>query len=270
MSRKKSDSGVKGKRAAGGPRKSAPAAGSSVGNVAGNKVGQKVGSGKRSLATRVKTAKGRRISSTRWLKRQLNDPYVVSAREQGLRSRAAFKLMQIQEKFEILSPGNCVVDLGAAPGGWSVLASDWVRSVEGKGHVVALDLVEIEPVAGVTFLRMDFMDDDAPDRLIAALDGRRANAVISDMAAPSTGHKQTDHLRIIGLCEAALEFAREVLAPDGVFLAKVLQGGATNDLLNALKRDFSKVRHIKPDASRADSSELFVLATGFRGTPSND
>ncbi|MEL6421118.1 MAG: RlmE family RNA methyltransferase [Pseudomonadota bacterium] len=217
----------------------------------------------------MKTAKGRRLSSTRWLQRQLNDPYVAEAREQGLRSRAAFKLQQIQEKHHILKLGDCVVDLGAAPGGWSKLAADWVGALAPAGNkqgtVVALDLVEIEPIAGVTFLEMDFMDDTAPERLMAALNGRPVDAVISDMAAPSTGHKQTDHLRIIGLCEAALEFARDVLAPGGIFLAKVLQGGTTGDLLTLMKRDFKKVRHVKPEASRADSSELFVLATGFRG-----
>ncbi|MGI9406890.1 MAG: RlmE family RNA methyltransferase [Hyphomicrobiaceae bacterium] len=230
----------------------------------GNKAGS---SGKRTLTTRVKSAKGRRLSSTLWLQRQLNDPYVTAAQEEGLRSRAAFKLIQINEKHRLLKPGDVVVDLGAAPGGWSTLAADWVRSAEGKGFVVALDLVEIEPIAGVTFLQMDFMDNDAPGRIRDALEGRPVNAVISDMAAPSTGHKQTDHLRIIGLCEAAVAFAREVLAPGGLFLAKVLQGGTTTDLLNDMKRDFTKVRHIKPDASRADSSELFVLATGFRGRP---
>lgn len=230
--------------------------------TAGNKAGA---TGKRTLATRVKSAKGRRISSTRWLQRQLNDPYVEAAREEGLRSRAAFKLMQINEKHRLMKPGDCVVDLGAAPGGWATLSAKWVQSVEGNGKVVALDLVEIEQINGVTLLQMDFMADDAPDKLRDALEGRTVNAVISDMAAPSTGHKQTDHLRIIGLCEAALEFAREVLAPNGVFLAKVLQGGTTNDLLMNMKRDFTKVRHLKPEASRADSSELFVLATGFRG-----
>jgi len=239
--------------------------------TAGNKAGA---TGKRTLSTRVKSAKGRRISSTRWLQRQLNDPYVEAAREEGLRSRAAFKLIQINEKHRLLNPGDVVVDLGAAPGGWSTLAADWVNAVEGsgkgKGHVVAIDLVEIEPIAGVTFLQLDFMDDNAPEKIRKALDGRPVNAVISDMAAASTGHKQTDHLRIIGLCEAAVEFAREVLAPDGLFLAKVLQGGTTRDLLADMKRDFAKIRHLKPDASRADSSELFVLATGFRGAePAN-
>lgn len=221
--------------------------------------------GARSLGVRVRTAKGRKISSTRWLERQLNDPYVQAAKREGYRSRAAYKLLEIDDKYGLLKPGDVVIDLGAAPGGWTQVAAARVGADRGQGHVVALDLLEVEPVSGATVLQADFMDEDALARLDEALGGRGANVVLSDMAAPATGHKQTDHLRIVALCEAALDFAEQVLAPGGSFLAKVLQGGTEAALLDRLKRNFAKVRHVKPQASRAESAELYVLAQGFRG-----
>lgn len=216
----------------------------------------------RSLAVRVKTAKGRRSASTRWLKRQLNDPYVAEAQRLGYRSRAAFKLAQIDDKLGLLKAGSRVLDLGAAPGGWSQVV---LERVGPKGRLVGIDLTEIEPLAGATFLQGDFLDEEAPERLRDALGGP-ADVVLTDMAAPATGHAQTDHLRIMALAEAAYAFAREILAPGGAFLAKVLQGGSERSLLEALKRDFAKVRHIKPPASRKDSAELYVVAIGFRGS----
>ncbi len=216
------------------------------------------------LKVRVKTAKKRSVASTRWLERQLNDPYVARARSEGYRSRAAYKLIEIDDKYRFLKPGGRVVDLGAAPGGWSQVAAERVRSAEGRGKVVAIDILEMDPIPGVDVLHLDFLDDGAPDRLREALGGP-ADVVLSDMAPPTTGHKQTDHLRIMGMCETALEFAREVLAPGGAFLAKVLRGGTETALLNDMKRDFDTVRHVKPPASRADSAELYVLATGFHG-----
>jgi 23S rRNA (uridine2552-2'-O)-methyltransferase len=219
----------------------------------------------RRLTVRVRTAKGRKIASTRWLQRQLNDPYVAEAKRQGYRSRAAFKLAEIDDKHRLLKPGMIVIDLGAAPGGWSQVAAERVRAAEGRGRVVAADLNDIEPIPGVELLVLDVSDAGAVDRIIAALNGGRADAVLSDMAAPATGHKQTDHLRVIALAEAALDIAEEVLKPGGVFLAKVLQGGASGELLARLKRGFAKVSHIKPKASRAGSAEVYVLAAGFRG-----
>jgi 23S rRNA (uridine2552-2'-O)-methyltransferase len=221
--------------------------------------------GERGLKVRVRTAKHRKLSSTRWLERQLNDPYVAAAKREGFRSRSAFKLIEIDDKYRLLKPGVTVVDLGAAPGGWSQVAAARVEAGEGSGRVVAIDITPIDPITCVTFLNADFMDEKAPGALIAALDGRRADLVLSDMAAPATGHRQTDHLRIMGLCEAALDFAASVLAPDGAFLCKVLQGGTAHELLDGIKRQFATVRHVKPKASRADSSELYLLATGFRG-----
>jgi 23S rRNA (uridine2552-2'-O)-methyltransferase len=229
----------------------------------------KAGSGRaggRSLKTRVKTARKRSLSSALWLSRQLNDPYVVRARAEGYRSRAAFKLMEIDDRHRLLKLGQRIVDLGAAPGGWSQVAAERVGTATGSGQVVAIDLLEMEPVPGVGFAVMDFNDADAPARLKAMLGGP-ADGVLSDMAANATGHRKTDQLRIIGLVELAADFAREVLAPRGFFLAKVLQGGTDATLLAALKRDFAVVKHIKPAASRADSSELYVLATGFRARP---
>jgi len=214
----------------------------------------------RPLKVRLKTGKGRTVSSKRWLERQLNDPYVARARREGMRSRAAYKLAEIDDKHRILKAGARVVDLGAAPGGWSEVAAKRV----GNGKVVAIDLLDMAPVAGVDFVKLDFLDPDAPARLKAMLDGP-ADLVLSDMAANATGHKRTDHLKVMALVEAAAEFAREVLRPGGSFLAKVIQGGTEGSVLAALKRDFASVKHVKPAASRADSAELYLLATGFRG-----
>ena len=220
--------------------------------------------GARSLKQRLKTAKKRTLSSQKWLERQLNDPYVARAKREGYRSRAAFKLLDIDDKYRLLKPGQRVVDLGAAPGGWAQIAVKKVGRAEGKGRVVGIDLLPIDPLPGAEFITLDFLDPAAPDRLVALLGGP-ADVVLSDMAANATGHKKTDHLRIVGLAEAAADFGRAVLAPGGVFLAKVLQGGTEGTLLADLKRDFATVRHVKPAASRADSAELYVLATGFRG-----
>jgi 23S rRNA (uridine2552-2'-O)-methyltransferase len=226
--------------------------------------GQKPGRGQ--LKVRLKSGKQRTPSQKAWLERQLNDPYVHETRRLGYRSRAAFKLIEIDDKYKLLKPGHCVIDLGAAPGGWSQIAATRVKSVDGKGHVVAIDLHSMEPVPGVIIFKKDFLDDDAPDVLVAAMDGRLADVVLSDMAAHATGHRQTDHIQIMGLAETAHDFARRVLKPGGSFVAKVLRGGTEGDLLNQLKLDFQSVRHVKPLASRDDSAELFVLATGFRGT----
>jgi 23S rRNA (uridine2552-2'-O)-methyltransferase len=219
----------------------------------------------RRLKQRVVTAKGRSVSSKLWLERQLNDPYVAEARERGFRSRSAFKLAEIDEKARFLKPGAVIVDLGAAPGGWSQVAAARVRAGEGGGRVIALDRSTMDPLPGVTVLKRDFLEPEAVDELRAALAGEKADAVISDMAAPATGHRQTDHLKIMVLCDAALDFAKEVLKPGGAFLCKVLRGGTERELLDAMKRDFAIVRHVKPKASRRDSAELFVLANGFRG-----
>ncbi len=215
----------------------------------------------RGVHVRVKTAKGRKLSSKFWLERQLNDPYVAEAKRLGYRSRAAFKLAEIDDKYRFLKPGGRVVDLGAAPGGWVQVA---LERIGGKGRVVGIDLQEIEPIAGADLLVGDFLDEDAPARLKALLNGP-ADVVLSDMAAASTGHPQTDHLRIIALAEAALDFALEILAPGGAFVAKVLQGGSERTLLETMRRNFAKVAHVKPPASRKDSAELYVVATGFRG-----
>ena len=216
--------------------------------------------------TKVKTARGRKISSKLWLERQLNDPYVIEAQRRGLRSRAAFKIIELDEKFHFLTSGARVVDLGAAPGGWSQHAANVV--LQGKhgqrGKVVAIDIQEMEGLTDVTVFHLDFMAPDAPDKLKEALGGE-ADLVMSDMAAPATGHTATDHIRIMGLCEAALLFATEVLAEGGTFLAKVLQGGTENELLNTMKHHFKTVKHAKPAASRADSAEMYVVALGFKG-----
>ncbi|MHC4047068.1 RlmE family RNA methyltransferase [Bradyrhizobium sp. 23AC] len=216
------------------------------------------------LHVQVKTGGKRKLSSKLWLERQLNDPYVVKAKAAGYRSRAAFKLLEIDDKFRLLKPGMAVVDLGAAPGGWSQIAAKRVGSVEGKGKVVAIDLLEMPEIPGVDFAQLDFMANDAPDKLTAMLGGG-ADFVMSDMAANTTGHRKTDQLRIVGLVETAAAFACDVLKPGGAFLAKTFQSGADADLLAQLKRDFATVRHVKPAASRQDSSERYVLATGFRG-----
>jgi 23S rRNA (uridine2552-2'-O)-methyltransferase len=223
------------------------------------------GGAPRALHVRVKTARRRTTSSTRWLERQLNDPYVVRSKKDGYRSRAAYKLIEIDDKHKLLKPGQRVVDLGCAPGGWSQIAAMRVRSTDAEPHVVGIDYLELPAIPGVIILQKDFLDEDAPAVLQEKLGGHLADLVLSDMAAPATGHKKTDHLRIMHLCEVAIEFARDVLKPGGHFLAKVLRGGTEGELLANLKRDFTSVSHIKPPASRADSSEMYVLAKGFRG-----
>lgn len=216
------------------------------------------------LHVQVKTGGKRKLSSKLWLERQLNDPYVAKAKREGYRSRAAYKLLEIDDKYRLLKPGMAVVDLGAAPGGWSQIAARRVGSAEGKGKVIAIDLLEMGEIPGVTFAQLDFLAEDAPARLLEMMDGR-ADVVMSDMAANTTGHRKTDQLRIVGLVEAAALFASEVLNPGGTFLAKVFQSGADAELLAQLKRDFASVRHVKPASSRQDSSERYVLAMGFRG-----
>jgi len=219
--------------------------------------------GGRDLKVRVRTGKNRSLASKLWLERQLNDPYVVRARREGFRSRAAYKLIEMDDKHRFLKAGARVVDLGAAPGGWSQVAAKRVGADTGRGRVVAIDLLDMGPIAGVDALHLDFLDPAAPDRLKALLGGP-ADVVLSDMAANATGHRKTDHLKIMALAETAAQFAREVLDPGGTFLCKVLQGGTEVALLAELKRDFATVRHLKPAASRSDSAELYVLATGFR------
>ena len=220
-------------------------------------------SGSRDLKVRVKTGKGRKLSSKLWLERQLNDPYVARAKREGMRSRAAFKLMEIDDKAHFLKKGARVVDLGAAPGGWAQVAAKRVNA-PAQGKVIGIDLLDIEPIAGVDFRVFDFLDPGSPDFLKKMLGGP-ADVVLSDMAANATGHRRTDHIKIVALVEAAAEFAREVLAPGGTFLAKVIQGGTEGALLAALKKDYATVKHVKRLASRADSAELYLLATGFRG-----
>jgi len=219
--------------------------------------------GPRGLKVRVRSGKSRSQSSRSWLERQLNDPYVARAKREGFRSRAAYKLAEIDDKTRFLKKGARVVDLGAAPGGWSQVAAKRVGA-PGEGRVVAIDLLAMDAVPGVDFAQLDFLDPAAPEILKAMLGGP-ADVVLSDMAANATGHRKTDHLKIVALVEAAADFAREVLAPGGAFLAKVLQGGTEGALLVSLKRDFASVKHMKPAASRADSAELYLLATGFRG-----
>ncbi|MBN8959756.1 MAG: RlmE family RNA methyltransferase [Rhizobiales bacterium] len=216
------------------------------------------------LHVTVKSAGKRKLSSKLWLERQLNDPYVAQARRDGWRSRAAYKLIEMDDKYRLLKPGQVVVDLGAAPGGWSQVAARKVGSLEGKGRVVAIDLLDMPEIPGVTFTQLDFMDDKAPE-ILREMIGGGADVVMSDMAANTTGHRKTDQLRIVGLVETAAAFAAEVLKPGGTFIAKVFQSGADADLLAQVKRDFATVRHVKPAASRQDSSERYLLATGFRG-----
>ncbi len=213
---------------------------------------------------KLRSARSRTLSSQRWLERQLNDPYVKRAKREGYRSRSAYKLIELDDKHHVLKPGARVVGLGAAPGGWSQVASARVRAGERKGRVVAIDRIDLQPIPGVEFLRLAFLDAQAPERLKAMLDGP-VDVVLCDMAANATGHRKTDHLKIMALVEAAAEFATEVLAPGGSFLAKVIQGGTETSLLARLKRDFASVKHVKPSASRATSAELYVLAAGFRG-----
>ena len=220
------------------------------------------GGGERGLKVQVR-GKKRTLSSKLWLDRQLNDPYVARAKRDGLRSRAAYKLVEIDDKYRFFKKGARVLDLGAAPGGWSQIAAKRVGTDGGRGRVVAIDILEMMPIAGVDALHLDFLDPAAPDRLKALLGGP-ADVVLSDMAANATGHRKTDHLKIMALAETAAQFAREVLSSGGAFLCKVLQGGTEGTLLAELKRDFATVRHVKPAASRANSAELYVLATGFR------
>jgi 23S rRNA (uridine2552-2'-O)-methyltransferase len=214
---------------------------------------------------RVKTAKGRKMGSTRWLERQLNDPYVQRAKAEGYRSRAAYKLIELNEKFGLLRGVKSVIDLGIAPGGWSQV----VRKQAPAAKIAGIDLLPTEPLEGVTILQLDFMEDSAPDALREALGGP-ADLVLSDMAANTVGHPQTDHLRTMGLVEAGLEFAVEVLKPGGAYVAKVLAGGTDNQLLTQLKRHFTTVKHAKPPASRKGSSEWYVVAQGFKGAPNGE
>ncbi|MGX5733373.1 RlmE family RNA methyltransferase [Bosea thiooxidans] len=217
----------------------------------------------RDLRVRLKNARKHKHSSQLWLERQLNDPYVKRAKERGFRSRAAFKLEEMDERYKFLKSGQRLIDLGCAPGGWCQVAAERIGLAQGKGRIVGIDLLPVDPIPGVELIEMDFMTEEAPALLVEKLGGQ-ADGVMSDMAANTTGHKKTDHLRIIGLAEAALEFAHSVLAPGGFFLAKLFQGGDSAELLAGMKRDFTTVRNVKPAASRADSSELYVLATGYR------
>ena len=219
----------------------------------------------RNLKVKVKTGKGRTVSQKIWLERQLNDPYVIEAKKLGYRARSAFKLIEIDDKYKLLKPGQVVVDLGAAPGSWSQVAARRVKAEEGRGKVIALDMHGIDPIPGVTIFKKDFLADDAPQLLFDAIGGVKVDIVLSDMAAHATGHKQTDHLLIMSLAEAGLEFAMQVLEQGGVYLAKVLRGGSEGEMLKLMKKNFATVRHLKPMSSRDDSAELFVLAVGFRG-----
>lgn len=242
--------------------------------IAAARIGQEMakktsGRGQRDLKVKVKTARGRKLSSTRWLERQLNDPYVQRARREGYRGRAAFKIMELDDKYRFLKPGARVVDLGCAPGGWCQVAVPRINALGQKpgkpvGRIIGVDLQEVEPIPGAEIHQLDFMADGA-DETVKAWLGGKADVVMSDMAAASSGHKQTDHLRIIALCEAAAHFAFDVLEEGGTFVAKVLAGGAEGELQKILKQRFEKVVNVKPGASRADSSEKFVVATGFRG-----
>ncbi len=219
----------------------------------------------RRLKQRVRSARGRRGSSTRWLERQLNDPYVARARAENRRSRAAYKLLELDKRYGLLRAGMRVADLGAAPGGWSQVAAEIVGSRPDDPLVLAVDVTEMDPIAGVRFLQHDITGPDASAAIIDALAGCKADIVLSDMAAPATGHRGTDHLRIVALVEAAAQLAFEILAPGGAFVAKVLQGGTEGQLLARLKTDFAKVVHAKPPASRSGSAETYLVATGFRG-----
>ncbi|HEX7776357.1 MAG TPA: RlmE family RNA methyltransferase [Parvibaculum sp.] len=237
----------------------------SGGGKPGNATGPEAGS--RSLRVRVKTAKKRTLSSARWLERQLNDPYVHAAKKEGFRSRAAYKLAEIDDKFHFLKPGGRIVDLGAAPGGWCQIAVARTHALEGrsakKGRVIGVDIGNMDELPGATVMKLDFLAEGA-DAEVKAVLGGEADVVLSDMAAHATGHRQTDHLKIMALCEAAADFAVDVLSEGGTYCAKVLRGGTENELLAMLKQHFQVVRHVKPKASRADSAEMYVLAQGFR------
>jgi 23S rRNA (uridine2552-2'-O)-methyltransferase len=235
--------------------------GKGSGTGSGRGSGSATRSGRAGLKTKVKTARKRSNASTRWLQRQLNDPYVEEAKRLGFRSRAAFKLIEIDDKEALLKPGMNVLDLGAAPGGWTQIAVDRVGD---RGHVVALDLLDMEPVAGSIFLKLDFLDEDAPEKIEQAMGGK-SDLILSDMAAPTTGHRQTDHLRTMALFEAGYDFALHTLKPGGSFLSKVFRGGTESELLKQMRRRFEVVKHIKPPSSRPESVELYVLARGFRG-----
>lgn len=225
--------------------------------------------GGRALKARIKRKSGLKASSRRWLERHLNDPYVHRSKADGYRSRAAYKLIEIDDRHKLLKPGAKVIDLGAAPGGWSQVAAARTGSEPDAPGVVAIDYLGVDPIAGVTILEMDFLDDDAPARLLEAL-GDAPDVVLSDMAAPTTGHKRTDHIRTMHLCEVAADFAVKVLRPGGHFLAKTFQGGTENALLTMLKQNFASVHHVKPPASRDESVELYLLAKGFKGRPDQD
>lgn len=232
-------------------------------------------SGARDLTVKVKTAKGRRLSSTRWLERQLNDPYVAAAQRDGYRSRAAYKFLDLNEKYDLVRRGQSVVDLGAAPGGWAQVmasltgANDQHGAGKSTGRVFAIDILEMEPIPGVTVLHHDFMAEDAPSRLQACI-GSKVHGVFSDMAAPTTGNRATDHLRTMGLCEAALDYALDVLEPGGVFACKVFQGGTEKVLLDRMKQAFRVVKHAKPPSSRKESREAYVVCLDFRGASKNE
>ncbi len=213
---------------------------------------------------RVKTRAKRSISSSRWLERQLNDPYVAQAKSDGFHSRAAYKIQQMHDDLNLFKAGMRVIDLGAAPGGWTQVACELVKPKTTGGKVVAIDYLDMKPVAEAIFFKLDFMDNDAPERLTTAVGGK-ADVVMSDMAPPTMGHRETDHIRIMMLAEAAYEFAHEILVPGGTFLCKVFQGGSSETLLKQLKKDFTRVKHVKPHASRSDSAEMYVVAMGFRG-----
>lgn len=260
MSRGKASGRGRGGGAAGG-------AGGAAGGGAGGAAGGRPGRGARELQQRVRTARGRKLSSTLWLERQLNDPFVQAARREGYRSRAAYKLIGIDDRERLLRPGARVVDLGAAPGGWCQVAVARVNALSGpvpaRGRVLGVDVQAIGPIPGAELMQLDFLEEGAEEILRSALGGP-ADVVLSDMAAPASGHRKTDHIRVMALAEAAAEFAMDVLAPGGAFVAKVLQGGTEGALLARLKRRFERVVHLKPPASRADSAEIYVVATGSR------
>ena len=241
-------------------------AGAAATAVMADRGGKKGASGRRALKVRVKTARRRSASSSRWLERQLNDPYVARAKDEGYRARSAYKLVEIDDRHRLLAPGKRVVDLGAAPGrlGRGLPPSER-RSTDADPRVVAVDYLDMDPLPGVTVIKKDFLDDDAPDVIRAALGGHPADVVLSDMAASTTGHRRTDHLRTVHLCETAADFAVSVLKPGGHFVSKVFRGGTEGELLALLKRSFTSVHHVKPPASRPESVELYLVAKGFRG-----